>query len=321
MASSGGKAGNVVKDRIPYVYMVASSFSGSTLLAMLLDAHPEIASIGEVSNIISRLVRTGRCEEYPCACGVPIRECEFYKAVQEELYTKGCDLDLHNWGTMLGEHLGVRTNRILFGIPESASWAASVRDAVFGLVPAYRRHIRQVFERSEAVARAVLDVSGKRVFVDGSKAVNRAFHLANRPTLDLKVLHVVRDARAFARSCLKHGGRISPVSIRYWRRVHAVTRRLKDMLPSDAYYVFRWEDFCAAPEESLHQLCGFVGVGREEMLSRVNERKHHVIGNEIRLKPVPGIRSDESWRHVLTRDQVRMVERIAGDVNRSFGYE
>jgi hypothetical protein len=52
----------------------------------------------------------------------------------------------------------------------------------------------------------------------------------------------------------------------------------------------------------------------------VNTQPHHVIGNRMRHNPVGSIRSEERWREVMTSEQLAVCERVAGGLNRLFGY-
>ena len=57
---------------VRYVHMVATAYSGSTLLGMLLGSHPDLATVGELITPVryGRIVQSG--EPYPCSCGVPM---------------------------------------------------------------------------------------------------------------------------------------------------------------------------------------------------------------------------------------------------------
>jgi len=55
---------------IRLVYIMAASHSGSTLLAMLLNSHPEICTVGEL-----KATSLGDPDSYYCSCRNKIREC------------------------------------------------------------------------------------------------------------------------------------------------------------------------------------------------------------------------------------------------------
>jgi Sulfotransferase family len=186
-------------------------------------------------------------------------------------------------------------------------------------LPPYRRHVNHVFDRTIAIARAALDVSGKDVFVDASKPVARVPYLHRRSELDFRILHIVRDVRAIVRSRTR-GHDSTGRAARSWVRTHANALRLASRVGEDRYFRFRWEDFCLHPEEGLDRICHFLDVEPADLIGRVNAQQHHVIGNQMRLKPVGTIRSDQSWREVMTPQQLAICERIAGPLNRQFGY-
>ena len=199
-AISAATAEVSLQPSIRYAYMVSTSYSGTTLLSILLDSHPAIVSIGEVDNTIREAIEAGRHTEYPCSCGAPIRACSFFGEVKRRCAQQGVELDLHDFGVRLGHRMGPRARRLLFGWPTHLVWLAHARSALLNRLPPHRRHVNQAFNRSIAIARAALDVSGKEVFLDASKAVARVPYLHRRSELDLRVIHIVRDVRAFVHS-------------------------------------------------------------------------------------------------------------------------
>jgi hypothetical protein len=130
----------------------------------------------------------------------------------------------------------------------------------------------------------------------------------------------VRDVRAIVQSKSRRGLPRTDRVARSWVRTHANALRLASLVGEDRYFRFRWEDFCLYPEESLDRICHFLGAEPTDLIARVNAQQHHVIGNRMRLNPVGSIRSDESWRKAMTSQQLAMCERVAGRMNRQFGY-
>lgn len=305
-----------------YGYVVATGYSGTTLLSMLLDSHPRIVSIGEVDNVIPNDLRATATDAYLCSCGQPIRRCGFFERLRARCLEQGVTLDLHDFQTGLGGSWPRLARRMAFGATHRAVWLERGRDALLARLPPHRRHVERILERNIAIARAALEVSGKDVFLDTSKTIARVPHLHRHREIDLRVVHVVRDARAFTFSALRHGTRRGAAeAARAWKRTHAAAGRLREVVGEERYLRFRWEDFCARPAAVLDELCGFLGVEPEELVGCVNDRPHHVIGNRMRLAPVRPIRADERWQATLTPEQRAACERIAGGLNRRFGYD
>ena len=66
------------------IYIAGTSHSGSTLLDLMLNAHPAIFASGEVLKLNRQLKikNSGRGTHAPCSCGAPsLWECQFWAAV------------------------------------------------------------------------------------------------------------------------------------------------------------------------------------------------------------------------------------------------
>lgn len=83
------------------IYIASPSHSGSTLLNLMLGAHPEIVAVGELHKLNRRSVSV-------CGCGASIWDCEFWSGVSKEtLQTLGksiADLDILNYTEMDEAH-------------------------------------------------------------------------------------------------------------------------------------------------------------------------------------------------------------------------
>lgn len=61
------------------IYLAAASHSGTTMTAMLLGAHPDLCSVGEL-----KAVNLGDKESYLCSCKTLASECDFWQGVSEK---------------------------------------------------------------------------------------------------------------------------------------------------------------------------------------------------------------------------------------------
>jgi hypothetical protein len=116
-----------VKPPIPVTYIAGVSFCGSTLLAIVLNTHPEIVSVGEMGPS----KRFGD-SDYECSCGVRIVECPFYAAVQARMQELGVAFDpgdmrlRHNYS--VGQHLERLSYRTI-GVPAPSTCLARARSS------------------------------------------------------------------------------------------------------------------------------------------------------------------------------------------------
>jgi hypothetical protein len=324
--------------RIPLVYLLAASHSGSTLLAMLLGAHPEICSVGEL-----KLTSLGDIRQYRCGCGELIAVCPFWSAVVARLRAEGVTFELGAASTDYAAGASARARRLLSPLHRSRplEW---VRDAALALTPGWRAHLAERQASNAALAAAVLDLSGRRVIVDSSKIGIRLKFLLRNPRFDIKVVRLTRDGRAvsltymdpFAFADAKrpelrgggHGGHRDAERLpmdraaREWRRANEEADAICRTLSPSRIARVRYEDLCASPDATLARLFDFIGVeplDRGQLLAAPQQR--HVVGNGMRLDWDGSVRLDERWRGVLDASALAEFDKVAGPLNRRLGYE
>jgi hypothetical protein len=324
--------------RIPYVFLLAASHSGSTLLTLLLNSHPDLATVGELTSGAVRGVPA-----YRCSCRRPIGECSFWRRLSAEVRPRHPAFDLATFGIRF-EPESPRWLRRLTRIEHRGPALESLRSLALGLSPTWRRH-RAGLERScAAVARAVLDLTGARVFADSSKLAHRLRFLREMTAFDLRVIHVVRDGRAVALSyvdqerfadasdpALRRGG-FGPDSpwrpeslplhraAEEWRRAQRSAEHVLARLPRSRWTRVRYEDLCARPRETLAGLLTFLGLEPAKAAEDFRSVEHHVVGNGMRLDASSEIRLDERWKSVLSPRDLADFDAVAGAVNRRYGY-
>lgn len=66
------------------LYVASSSFSGSTLLAFLLNTHPDIFTVSEMEGW-----NYGENEEFSCSCGNTLEHCPFFNEVAHTFQRDG----------------------------------------------------------------------------------------------------------------------------------------------------------------------------------------------------------------------------------------
>ncbi|MFJ3668621.1 sulfotransferase family protein [Streptomyces sp. NPDC090106] len=135
---------------------------------------------------------------------------------------------------------------------------------------------------------------------------------------DAQFVHLVRDGRDCVASLLGmpwwHRGFHEAVAT--WAQVMDVTRRYAARLGPDSWHELRFEDLVADPEPPLRSLCGYLGeeyapemtepraVAREAVPARKTwHRRTHGALDASRAG---------SWEHRLTPDQIRLCEAVLG---------
>ncbi len=298
------------------LYVVGTGFTGSTLLSFLLNAHPEIATVGEATGPYARWddQRT-----YPCSCGKTLPDCGFWSRVAAEMQMRGFafgpnrwDLDFQIARSRLARQLLTQSLRHV-GLD-------ALRDGLVLSVPPWRRTLRQAARRNEAFVASVLAVSGKRVFLDASKDPVRARQLLRLTDLELRVLHLVRDAPGFVSSFVPNADGTLGRGIRYWNRMVGHASRLAAQLPPERFLRVRYEDLCSRTDTELARIARFAGLAPRPGPVDFRATEHHVLGNRMRIAGSSEVTLDERWRERLTDAELHAIQRRTGRRRRLCGY-
>jgi len=319
-AAAGKQAGDRSSAGPTLVYIAGTAYSGSTLLSFVLNSHPEIFGIGEMHAPVFPLDRQ---EERMCSCGERMGNCPFFAELARRLSEKGIAFDPIRW-SLLYEVEGNRfLSRLMFGSLRSSS-LESARDVCCELWPAYRRRRAKLDRENEESVRTALCIRGAEVFVDANKDPMRIRHLRRLRNVELKVIHLIRDPRAYLCSVLSRRPE-TPVlrSVRGWCRCNRNIERHVAPLGPDKWTRLRYELFCNNPTEELARLGRFIGVGTIEVPSDYRAREHHVMGNRMRLSPERRTIKplDERWRIDLSEEDLATAVDVAGPLARKYGYE
>lgn len=325
MVSSGSRTGpstdTTPRERIPvrYVCMPGSPYTGSTLLGFLLNAHPECASIGAATGLTSRI----DLETYACSCGERFVDCPFWNRVAARTAELGYPVTVFEtdyWNTHVRLSKRRSVNGVLIRSLGNGTLNAA-RDALIGRAGPIRDRMSSARLASWSLARAVLDVTGKRVFVDTARDHQRPKYLTGDPMLDVRVIHLVRDPRGNASSIVKHTKVDVAKAARQWRHYNVEADRASSDFPPSSWLRLHYEELCADPQRTLDRIASFIGVDPAPIPEDLGAVEHHVIGNSMRLKGVGEVREDRAWRTSLGDGDLRTIARIAGSASHRLGYD
>jgi hypothetical protein len=322
--------------KVPFVYILAASHSGSTLLAMLLNAHPEVCTVGEL-----KATSLGDPERYRCSCRQLIRDCSFWQAVTQDLRQQGFPFDITRAATDIRSIQNPYVKRLLRPLHRGRVLEA-IRDAALACSPTWKRALPDIQRLNVTLMRSILRHAGKRVIADSSKVALRLKYLLRNPELDVRVIRLVRDGRGVALTyvdpahfadarnpSLRGGGmggdrsaeRLPMAEAAHeWRRSNEEAEAVLQSVPVDRRIEVHYEDLCSSPAGTLGKIFAFLGVDPKRTQLEFRTVEHHVVGNGMRLDDMSEIRLDERWRTVLTQDDLRVFDAVAGDLNRRLGY-
>lgn len=318
-------------------YVLAASHSGSTLLAMLLGAQPGSCSVGEL-----KATSLGDAESYRCSCRERIRDCKFWKQVAEVMGSRGFPgFDITAAQTSFSEAKSPYVSRLLAPLYRGGPLEC-LRDLALSASPEWRARHQNTEARNLALIQSLADVTRSRLIIDSSKVALRLKYLLRIPGLDVRVIRMIRDGRAvsltytdewnFADStdpALRGGGagnqsgrkpRPMTDAAREWKRSNESADLLCNHLPNGHWTEVRYEELCADPMGTMKRLSTFLDLDPEHVTLDFRSREHHVIGNGMRLDGSADIRPDGRWKSELSVYDLQVFDKVAGELNRTYGY-
>jgi hypothetical protein len=308
---------DLVSDAPTVVYIASAGHSGSTLLDLVLGNHPSAVSLGEVYHLPED--RSGE----QCACGAEVMACEFWTEVMRRL-ARSTGRELQDWSDFPFAVINTKPQfRRMPSLTELSLVTGSrhLLSLLTAMSSEARDHVAAAVN-SSVLFRTVASMLGATHVIDSSKGASRmkAMFLTDRERL--RVIHLVRDGRAFVASARRHHGGTIEHHVRIWLRRNRNARRMLLTMPRGSVRLLRYEDLCAAPSRTISDLCSFVGLSYgPEMLHLGNRIAHMVGGSDVRFNNVEEITLDQRWKRELSVSDLRAFDSAVGSYNRKWGYD
>lgn len=250
-------------------FVLSPSYHGATLLAKLINAHPELTSLGDTypSNDFDQI----------CGCGERVSQCPFWQAIKADVGAERYP----STRVMLPQYPGDRggvLGRIAFS-DFTSFWATpQMLQKVRG------KHLPRFREDYEAFLAAVhrhMPQPG-RIFVDGLKFNSRVAAVVAAGFSVGGIIHLYRDPVDFVASSMRNTGKdgwrgLIEHALRY-RLYHARGRQVERSVPTLA---LQYESLAADIDAALARLFGFLGVEAMTVaeLRPYFDQEWHFMGN------------------------------------------
>ena len=272
----------------PPIFVVGCPRSGTTLLRLMLDAHPSLA-IPPESHFIPLVARVRSRYEQP----------------------SGFD----------AEHMAADVMRGLrfqdWGLPPEA-----VRRAI------HERRPATLAAAIECFFVAYADAHGAARWGDKTPGYSIELPLISELFPEAVFVHLIRDGRNVALSLMEvpRPPRSFAEAAQVWRFRVSKGRADGAALGERRYLELRYEALVDDPESALKQICGVASLDytpamldyhREDPAASVPERNwgHH---RNLASPPTPGLRD---WRERMSDADQHLFEAVAGDELSELGYE
>jgi hypothetical protein len=277
-------------------FILAPNFHGATLLARLLNAHPQVVSLGDTY--------PSQHFDQVCGCGDKVSQCAFWRAVRADVMPERYSGRVH-WLPAYPKIFGRGLDRLLYNALRPSALRHLVphgaRQTYADDFEAFLHSIHRYVQRPEA-----------RVFVDGVKSVARVFALLASGVQVDGVIHLYRAPGDYIKSTQKHAKdknrRFLRSAIGY-RMFHMHAHRSARYVP---YISLAYECLAEHPEQTVHHVFQMMGVPLaplSRLLAAEKGRPWHFMGNAS-LFEFDGTIQPSRYR--LSRGEAFLVRMLAG---------
>ena len=298
---------------IPVIYIASSPFSGSTLLAFLLNNHPEVTTAGHTTGW------SGLTPMFPCSCGASVSDCPFFNAIERAFEAEGLSFGYEgHFPTRYAISSHERLNQLVFdNLPRiGTSRLEYMRDWFVQQLPAIRRRIEGVDRANRIFMRAALAYAGARLYVDNSHSPYRCRRLARAGGFQVYPVHLVKDPRGVVLSATEAYGWSVGYAATHWMRVQAQIVRVlqgtqSGASPGSGYrdLVLSYEALCDRPVEATKPVLSAAGLSPLPLTEDFKAGEHHILGNQMRLGSGRISKSERWQRDLKTAEQAEIKDR------------
>jgi len=304
-----------LSEGLRWVYLTSLPVSGSTIISLVANAHPDIVSPGEL--IGPGPVDIANFPEGPtCSCAKLVGECPFWMQVTKRHMGRGYRWKPTAWG--LDYHFVDLPNLGRIALSRPDPYALRMR--FFEKLPVFAPRLGALAARNRSYADAVLEASGKKVLLDASKQPQRIVHLSRIPGIDLRVIHLIRHPGGYSYSLRR--SRKVPVaeSAQTWTTRNEQIEHLLKGMPGDRVLRVLHEDFCDDPQAVMDRIFSFSGVPSIKIPDNLQDISHHLLGNRMRTRGDTKVARNDAFERELSSEETASYKAIAGSLARRYGY-
>ncbi len=290
------------------IALLSTSYSGSTLLSMLVCSHPSIIGFGDTYNY-----QFVPLSETSCTCGAaPSICCPIRVAIERRMTESG---GRFSWLTSNPTPLP----RLLAAHPSAVD--LSRKAALLSLyraipVEARLKIFSSFYEETRLFFEALDAIENKTHYFDGCKVLLR-LELLRTLVPETKVIHLIKNPNAYVHSFLGRRGRSLQSIVNGWIRYHAASREFQSILGDQKYMLVTFEELSANPEKTLKDIYHFIGVAArtEPFETWVNKASVHVVGSKSKNVFQRVQEKAPRWKSELRPGQIAYIERRTKDID------
>ncbi|MBT8264216.1 MAG: sulfotransferase [Muriicola sp.] len=272
----------------PIIYLLGAGRSGTTVLATVMNAHPNIHTAGELHQFYDHLLG-----KKVCSCGNSLESCEFWQGIYKQ-YSEASE-KFKLWRETCEEKEAHRN------IPKY--FISSTKENTYNQI------------QSKLFA-AIQTQTGNDYILDSSKYIARYLLLKRNKNLNVRGIYVVRDVRGVIASFKKKvQSSRSPLSAIFYYLTVNIAAQWVCWLDKGVIKV-RYEDFMDDPGGILQQILTKIApeLNGPVSLPEDFEMPHIIGGNRMRNNKTVKLSFDEKWKRDLSKWQIILYYCLASPI-------
>lgn len=289
------------------IYTAGSGRSGSTILELLLNNFDSVWTMGEVKFAIQAWAGQ-HSPDRKCGCSQPLKKCPFWQQIKKSLKSEDFQKGLPPTSRTLG-----------------ALEAFIGKDFLNKKDEYFCRINTKIFDSALLEATNIRNEEVEYL-VDASKSARRLTHLKECDNLDLFVIHLIRDPRAFVNSVTKQKSKLGKVlntprqALKYLLKNKMVSHAKRD-IPHKRKTVVYYEDMASRPEETMKQIASDLSLEfNPSVVEDFRKRENHgFMGNPSRFRD-EDIYLNEEWKDNLPELSKKITKMITYPWAKKHGY-
>ena len=269
----------------PPVFILGVQRSGTTLLRLILNSHPNIAIPEEAAFLRPIMKKKYICDEIPWTDLKRI-----YNYLKDSPHYALWNYD---------------SSKFLNWFKKQSS--ISLREFIINLFMSYA------------------ESEGKIRWGDKTPSLFRKVDLLYQLFPEAKFIHIVRDGRDVfdSRRRMDSNKDNSPVmAIEWCYKIHKIETFFESLPPSNKY-TLRYEDLLINPEETLEKLCEFMQIEYEPQMIDFYKKSKYYIGShhsKLIFRPITS-ENLQKWKINLSGQEIKVFDLIAKRYLKKYGYE
>ena len=281
----------------------------------MMNAHPKIASIGELSAI----EKVANWDNYYCSCGELFINCDFWNRFYQELGEKKIGV-FNSCATQLKPDINRILDRVSLHYFNNKALNC-LKDYLVMKIPAYKKYFSDYIRGYLDCADVILGISNKSIFFDTSKNPYTIKLLRSEIGKKLKIIHLVKDGRGVLDSFLRYSLELEEAkTIKSWVKTNNTIEYEKGKLPLEDIIMIRYKDLAVNTRSTIEKICNFIEVDFDDSVYGFMEHEHHILGNnKMRKSRSSEIFFDEKWKKSLTDKQLKLFHELGHHVNKKYG--